>query len=862
MGALKSDTESEGHGIHYEESDRRAAHSFLTELRTRIATQDLPYQYGREDRALKSIVELFAKLRDTIKAEFGCSKFAALADQRINSILRPFTAKWHRLSGDGLLASRDGGDAFRRELAMVQGGLRDFAQELSEIAYGCKWQPIDSPTVLSDEELEDLFAPLRAGIPKDKLCNGGIEGEDVTAINEAETEEISKRPPRRSSEPVLLDAFGLALSGGGIRSATFGLGVVQVLAEKGLIDEVDYLSTVSGGGYTGSFLTQQLDVSGNSKSVAAPRGPDTAAIKRLRMRAKFLSAGNLWRAWGMVVTNLGGMLLNWVPPVLVLAVLAAILMTSRAADMPWPWTKLILGSLGCGAIAALLHFSLLRKGNGANRWFGIAFSGFVASAVGFTVGAGLHHLLDAVFLPKAPGGFDTVTEALTHLRREIRTMPRHFGWTGLGLGTLGVLIPTVLRFVPLLKTPALRKLVIKLALIAAGIFVPVLGALVFCLLCTLGSIEGLGGPWALWIPAAALALISIFVLDINLSGPHHLYRAGLSRTFVEVEGKPERSPLHEINPKGHAPYHLLNAAVNLPTSQAEALRERKCDFFLFSKRMTGSPAVGYRPSDEWLMQGRPADLASAMAISGAAFSSNMGLGSIPPMRALLTFLNIRLGFWIRRPHARHLGWFRKWEHPGFLCLLREMAGVAMDEEDRWVNLSDGGHLENLALYELLRRRCKFIIAVDGEADPSHTFHGFMTLIRHARLDLGVRIEPDLRDLRPNPDTGYCRSHYHLCRIHYPATADGREAGTGLLLYIKLSLTGNESELIRRYRTIHPEFPHQTTLDQFFDQEQFEAYRQLGVHVAEGVMSLSVAGCVNSGKASWFRHLAQKLLMPL
>jgi hypothetical protein len=96
----------------------------------------------------------------------------------------------------------------------------------------------------------------------------------------------------------------------------------------------------------------------------------------------------------------------------------------------------------------------------------------------------------------------------------------------------------------------------------------------------------------------------------------------------------------------------------------------------------------------------------------------------------------------------------------------------------------------------------------------------------------------------------------LCRIHYPE-------GVGLLLYIKLSVTGNESELIRRYRINNPDFPHQTTLDQFFDQEQFEAYRQLGVHAAEGLfLSALMSGVQPTSIREWFRQLAKNLLEPI
>ena len=56
-----------------------------------------------------------------------------------------------------------------------------------------------------------------------------------------------------------------------------------------------------------------------------------------------------------------------------------------------------------------------------------------------------------------------------------------------------------------------------------------------------------------------------------------------------------------------------------------------------------------------------------------------------------------------------------------------------------VYVTDGGHIENLGLYELLRRRCKLIVVVDAEADPTMDFPSFIDLQRYARIDLGIRI---------------------------------------------------------------------------------------------------------------------------
>ena len=169
-----------------------------------------------------------------------------------------------------------------------------------------------------------------------------------------------------------------------------------------------------------------------------------------------------------------------------------------------------------------------------------------------------------------------------------------------------------------------------------------------------------------------------------------------------------------------------------------------------------------------------------------------------------------------------------------MCLVREMFGIQMAEDRAWLNLSDGAHIENTGVYELLRRRCKYIIGVDGESDPEFTFTGLMTLARHAQIDFGIRIEASLNQLKPDPKTNLSHVHYVLCRVHYPHEGPDRPAATGLLLYLKLSMTGNEPELLKRYRITHPEFPHQSTLDQFFDEEQFEAYHQLGVHIADGL----------------------------
>ena len=173
------------------------------------------------------------------------------------------------------------------------------------------------------------------------------------------------------------------------------------------------------------------------------------------------------------------------------------------------------------------------------------------------------------------------------------------------------------------------------------------------------------------------------------------------------------------------------------------------------------------------------------------------------------------------------------------AFLREMLG-RLDERHAWVNVSDGGHIENLGVIELLRRRCKFIIIGDGEADPDHHFSGLATLMRYALLDLGISIDLACDGIRlcANEAMGegpVCKAHWAVGTIRYPARDSGEDAETGSVLYLKSSVTGDEGVMGQEYRHRYPDFPHQTTADQFFDEDQFEAYRSLGQHIAESAL---------------------------
>ena len=267
--------------------DQQAAHEFLVELNTRIATRRLPYQHGVEARALGNLGELFASARDAMKRHPGCLNFCDTVTRVLNLEVRPITAKWHRAAENGLLNSRDGCDEFRADLEALRSKLCTLANELRLMAYG----PAAGPSPCSPDQKDDFetavavdverclqvldFGVVRRERPADSRLN-----ERIGDINASEAEEIRRRRERHGlPTPAGKDAVGLALSGGGIRSATFCLGIVQVLAERNLLRDVDFLSTVSGGGYVGSFITSRIgglpdpDRASNFREIAKPTAP-------------------------------------------------------------------------------------------------------------------------------------------------------------------------------------------------------------------------------------------------------------------------------------------------------------------------------------------------------------------------------------------------------------------------------------------------------------------------------------------------------------------------------------------------------------------------------------------------------------
>ena len=156
--------------------------------------------------------------------------------------------------------------------------------------------------------------------------------------------------------------------------------------------------------------------------------------------------------------------------------------------------------------------------------------------------------------------------------------------------------------------------------------------------------------------------------------------------------------------------------------------------------------MGYRRTGDYQsLRGHPT-LAQAVSVSGAAASPNMGYHTSPVIAFLLTVFNLRLGWWF--PSPRKPG---RSPAPAFSLryLFMELFGIA-DDQSNFLMISDGGHFENLAAYELIRRKCRIVIISDGECDPKLQFEGLGTLIRMVEVDFGTRILIDVESIRPDP----------------------------------------------------------------------------------------------------------------
>ena len=338
-------------------------------------------------------------------------------------------------------------------------------------------------------------------------------------------------------------------------------------------------------------------------------------------------------------------------------------------------------------------------------------------------------------------------------------------------------------------------------------------------------------------------------MDINEFSLNAFYRSRLSRCYLGATRLPgerrpqnftgfdEKDDLRMADLGGTAPagpLHLVNCALNLGGSTDLALHTRHSASFTVSPYATGSnymtselsgvrTPIGYRITRAYGgVAGQPT-VGQAISVSGAAASPNMGYHTSPVMAFLLTVFNVRLGWWFPNPRMSTAESSSPWCSLRYLFM--ELFGGANDKS-KFLMISDGGHFENLAAYELVRRKCRVIIISDAECDPDLHFEGLGTLIRMCEVDFGARIILDVGAIRRNAGADWSGSRSAVGPVVY-----GGGTPDGVLIYLKASMTGLEDTAVLQYKDAHPVFPHESTADQFYGEDQFESYRRLGTDVA-------------------------------
>jgi Patatin-like phospholipase len=409
--------------------------------------------------------------------------------------------------------------------------------------------------------------------------------------------------------------------------------------------------------------------------------------------------------------------------------------------------------------------------------------------------------------------------------------------------------------------------------------------------------------------ALGLGLLTAFLswrVDINRFSMNLLYRNRLVRCYLGASNENRKAQKftgfdptddlrlacfseadacdpHEISQQPEAysgPYPILNATLTVTHGERLGWQERKAESFIFTPKycgfdypemkeqankesaaMKGAEVGGYRATNGWAMRDHGISFGTAISISGAAVSPNMGFHTFPPLAFLMTVFNVRLGDWLANPRFANDKFLEPVRHAltrversapaeqrlrvretktlltspeggprsSLLYLLFELFGTTTDVS-KYVYLSDGAHFENLAIYELVRRECDFIIATDAAEDGGYVFADLANAIRKCRTDFGAEIVLNLAPISADPETGYARYHAIRGEIRY------RSGKLGHILYFKSCLTGDEPNDVKDYRRLHPEFPQQSTGDQWFDESQFESYRALGLQAAHGVLA--------------------------
>ncbi|MEJ2179211.1 MAG: hypothetical protein P8Y28_01960 [Gammaproteobacteria bacterium] len=716
---------------------------------------------------------------------------------------------------------------------------------------------------------------------------------------------LSKATDQQKTDYLNNKLAGLSLSGGGIRSASFCLGVLQALSYNRWLTKIDYLSTVSGGGYIGSSITWLLSRKWRDIDVGVDRknfpygtypmvGQELAAVleekvqaegvtqkqryrgallRFLRQHCKYLTPGkgiNIMSLLGVVLR--GSMLSVFVYFSLLVLFFAFIgenfLFNTISIDPGTNQLAKLISSLPNMALAiAVLAFAVFIVFAFTYSLLAFYFSQRPDSDSGNAAppkhtGANISYKLRR-WSEKSYNYLLTATLAFL----VIGIIPIVHTQLSAAAGLTG-LISTILGFVTsisaFLKTSQIKPSKIPLGLL---VVVSTLTLWFGLLLLAYHCILVIDGNRQVYYYLGAATLVVGFFANLNYISLHRYYRDRLMEVFMpdlqkivnqkqspsSASAEADKARLSDMcwyktvmnqadsEPDTNSmPFHIINGNIVLVSSDIAKFRGRGGDNFILTPAFCGSNATGWAATSSFMKDRMT--LSTAMAISGAAVNPSTGVGGDgvtrqPLLSSLMGLLNIRLGYWVTNPDPKKKPWFNNIPNY-FLPGLSEMAlRKNLDENSWFLQLTDGGHFENLALYELIRRKTKLIIVCDGAADPEYKFTDLSNALEKIRSDFGVLLTVNakqLKDLIPIKEDdkalmAYAKQGFIMADILYPNSKPGK------FIYIKSTFFKQLSADMYGYKQNQPEFPDEPTSDQFFDEKQFEAYRELGYQTAWQMM---------------------------
>lgn len=698
--------------------------------------------------------------------------------------------------------------------------------------------------------------------------------EIIPLEDEALKERREKLFGKAEADKLAQNRFGIALSGGGIRSATINLGFLKTLNKFDVLKKADYLSTVSGGGYCGSYIQATLKNEGSYEKLFTKEQVDY-----MRKRGEYLFPGKGWtKVWNQIVLAVG--------------YLASLVMSLFSPIIPF----LIV------AVTYLFFF----YGDSIVEWW------------------------EGTPLAEAPKPeSDPVGEVLKYSAYALG-----------GLILLNYLSNLLYKFNLFISSKFHR--VQAGLVIAATILVAAISVFLFLKTAHLPSAELL----LFYCFIMVVLIFAGFFTNPNATSFHRFYRQQLAEAFLHFSGDFKNVPLKNLFQNKSekqadylAPYPLVNTCLNLQSTVKDQSYEgtKTSDFFLLSPKFCGSKLVGYVETADANSGYDRMTFPAAITVSAAAINPGMGNYSNKIVAILTTLLNARLGYWTWNPSRVKESVPVVWWPFYFFFELFSKIGT----DKKMLNISDGGHIENLAVYELLRRKCRLILAVDAGEDPFFTFADLENLTVRARNELGVDIrfrEDQVPEdiIRPKPSHGYSQKRYAVAdlftiweeilveddngqivndssgkpvealvnyfykkgsddidfdvkikckdsaldldalkkmvakRIFKKVKFEKEHLKFGALVYVKSSVTAPPGKPLifkdedlkygtYKYKIYHPNFPHEPTSDQFFDEVQWEAYYQLGQYIGAEVLGIPDFVKYQEGEKSGFPLTIEQLI---